>query len=128
MSYLRVRENRFVVLLALLAVASLAAPRGLGAQSNSGIVQGTVTDPSGAVLPGVNVTVTNVDTGVVRDFVTNSDGLYDTNSILPGSYTITFSKDGFQKLVVGPITLQIGLVILMAGASPRAVAAARSTI
>src|SRR6266403_1011555 len=62
------------------------------------------------LLPGVNVTVTNVDTGVVRDFVTNSDGLYDTNSILPGSYTVTFSKDGFQKLVVGPITLQIGLV------------------
>jgi Carboxypeptidase regulatory-like domain/TonB dependent receptor len=90
----------------LLCVAQV----GLAQNTNSSDIRGTVTDPSGAVLPGVNVTVTNVDTGVVRDFVTNSDGLYDTNSILPGSYTITFSKDGFQKLVVGPITLQIGLV------------------
>src|SRR6266403_2500312 len=62
------------------------------------------------LLPGVNVTVTNVDTGVVRDFVTNSHSTSDSNSSLPGSYTVTFSKDGFQKLVVGPITLQIGLV------------------
>src|SRR6478672_10794313 len=90
----------------LLCVAQV----GLAQNTNSSDIRGTVTDPSGAVLPGVNVTVTNVDTGVVRDFVTNSDGLYDTNSILPGSYTVTFSKDGFQKLVVGPITLQIGLV------------------
>ena len=89
----------------LLCVAQV----GLAQNTNSSDIRGTATDPSGAVLPGVNVTVTNVDTGVVRDFVTNSDGLYDTNSILPGSYTITFSKDGFQKLVVGPITLQIGL-------------------
>src|SRR6266404_5638025 len=90
----------------LLCVAQV----GLAQNTNSSDIRGTAIDPSGAVLPGVNVTVTNVDTGVVRDFVTNSDGLYDTNSILPGSYTITFSKDGFQKLVVGPITLQIGLV------------------
>jgi len=90
----------------LLCVAQV----GLAQNTNSSDIRGTATDPSGAVLPGVNVTVTNVDTGVVRDFVTNSDGLYDTNSILPGSYTITFTKDGFQKLVVGPITLQIGLV------------------
>src|ERR1700724_3624354 len=83
---------------------------GLAQNTNSSDIRGTVNDPSGAVLPGVNVTVTNVDTGVVRDFVTNNDGLYDTNSILPGNYTITFSKDGFQKLVVGPIALQIGLV------------------
>src|ERR1700732_417791 len=90
----------------LLCVAQV----GLAQNTNSSDIRGTVTDPSGAVLPCVNVTVTNVDTGVVRDFVTNSDGLYDTNSILPGNYTITFSKDGFQKLVVGPIALQVGLV------------------
>src|SRR5580704_17767588 len=89
----------------LLCVAQV----GLAQNTNSSDIRGTATDPSGAVLPGVSVTVTNVDTGVVREFVTNSDGLYDTNSILPGNYTITFGKDGFQKLVVGPIALQIGL-------------------
>jgi hypothetical protein len=58
----------------------------------------------------VVVTVKNNDTGVVREFVTNGDGLYDTNSILPGNYTISFSKEGFQKLVRGPIALQVGIV------------------
>jgi Carboxypeptidase regulatory-like domain len=85
---------------------------GLAQNTNSGDIRGTVTDPSGAVLPGVSVTVTNQDTGVVREFVTNSDGLYDTNSILPGNYTISFSKDGFQKLVRGPIALQVGFVTI----------------
>ena len=60
--------------------------------SNSGDIRGTVTDTSGAVLPGVNVTVTNNDTGVITKYVTNNDGLYDTNSILPGNYTLTFNK------------------------------------
>ena len=83
---------------------------GLAQNTNSSDIRGTVTDSSGAVLPGATVTVKNNDTGVVREFVTNGDGLYDTNSILPGNYTISFSKDGFQKLVRGPITLEVGLV------------------
>ena len=73
-------------------------------------LRGTATDLSGALLPDVTVTVLNNDTGVSRVFVTNSDGLYDTNSILPGTYTITFSKTGFQKLVKNSITLQVGIV------------------
>src|ERR1700681_4521832 len=72
--------------------------------TNAGDIRGTVTDSSGAVLPGVRVTVLNVDTGVSKDYTTNQSGLYDTDSIVTGSYTITFTKDGFQKLVRGPIT------------------------
>jgi Carboxypeptidase regulatory-like domain len=83
---------------------------GLAQNTNSSDIRGTVSDSSGAVLPGATVTVKNNDTGVVREFVTNGDGLYDTNSILPGNYTISFSKEGFQKLVRGPITLEVGLV------------------
>jgi hypothetical protein len=85
---------------------------GLAQNTNSSDIRGTVTDASGAVVPGVTVTVKNNDTGVVREFVTNSDGLYDTNSILPGNYTISFSKEGFQKLVRGPIALEVGLVTI----------------
>jgi Carboxypeptidase regulatory-like domain len=90
----------------LLSVAQV----GLAQNTNSSDIRGTVTDASGAILPGVSVTVKNSDTGVVGTFVSNSDGLYDTNSILPGNYTVTFSKDGFQKLVRGPFALQVGLV------------------
>src|SRR5216684_3526434 len=92
----------------LLSVAHV----GRAQNTNSSDIRGTVADASGAVLPGVTVSVKNNDTGVVREFVTNSDGLYDTNSILPGNYTISFSKEGFQKLVRGPIALEVGLVTI----------------
>ena len=87
----------------------------VAAQSvNSGDIRGTVTDQSGAVLPGATVTVANLDTGVSRDYVTNDDGVYDTSSIVIGRYQITFSDAGFEKLVRGPITLQVGFITVNA--------------
>jgi len=97
---------RWILLLVLLSFAGTGV---VVAQSvNSGDIRGSVTDPTGALIPGVTVMVMNTDTGVSKDFVTNSDGLYDTNSIVPGQYTITFTKEGFEQLVRGPITLQVG--------------------
>src|SRR5271157_3802850 len=78
--------------------------------SNSGDIRGTVTDSTGAVMPGVNVTVTNNDTGVINKYVTNGSGLYDTNSILPGNYTLTFNKQGFDTVKRGPVALQVGTI------------------
>ncbi len=83
---------------------------GLAQNTNSSDIRGTLTDSTGAVVPGVAVSCNGQRHGVVSTFVTNSDGLYDTNSILPGNYTVTFSKEGFQKLVRGPFPLQVGLV------------------
>lgn len=81
----------------------------LFAQSvNAGDIRGTVTDPSGALVPDVTVTVLNLDTNITKEFKTNAAGLYDTNSILPGHYLLTFTRDGFEKLVRGPITLEVG--------------------
>ena len=91
---------------------------GLAQNTNSSDIRGTVTDATDAVVPGVTVTVTNSDTGMVSTLVTNSDGLYDTNSILPGNYTVSFSKEGFQKLVRGPFTLQVGLVTVNGALKP----------
>ncbi len=79
-----------------------------GQSTNAGDIRGTVTDSSGALIPGVAVTVMNVDTGVSKVFTTNQSGLYDTDSIVTGPYTVSFIKDGFEKLVRGPITLQVG--------------------
>jgi hypothetical protein len=76
--------------------------------SNSGDIRGTVTDATGALVPGVLITVTNNNTGVITKYVTNGDGIYDTNSILPGSYTLQFSKTGFQTFKRGPVQLQVG--------------------
>src|SRR3984957_10836733 len=90
-------------------VLSMAGPA-FPQSTNSGDIRGTVTDSSGALVPGVAVTVLNLDTGAAKDLVTNDDGLYDTASILPGNYRISFTKEGFGKLVRGPITLQVGTI------------------
>ena len=81
---------------------------GFAQSTNSGDIRGTVTDASGALIPGVTVTVVNVDTGVSKSFTTNESGLYDTASIVTGPYTVTFTKGGFEKLVRGPVTVEVG--------------------
>jgi hypothetical protein len=93
-------------ILGFLLVASGAA---LAQGTNSGDVRGTVTDSNGALLPGVKVTVVNVDTGVTKELTTDSAGLYDTSSIVTGNYKITFEMTGFQQLVRGPVTVQVGI-------------------
>jgi len=87
---------------------------GFGQSMNAGDIRGSVTDPSGALLPGVTVTVLNVNTGVSKDYVTNQDGLYDTSSIVTGNYKLTFTKAGFESLVRGPVSLHVGFTTVNA--------------
>jgi hypothetical protein len=101
-------------LLGLTFVVISLAGRGNAQSTNAGDIRGTVTDTTGALIPGVAVTVLNVETGVSKDFVTNHDGLYDTSSIVTGRYEITFIKDGFNKLVRGPVTVQVGFTAVNA--------------
>jgi hypothetical protein len=75
--------------------------------SNTGEIKGGVTDPAGAMVPDVAVSVTNVQTGVVTMTKTNESGLYDVPFLVPGSYTVKFSKQGFRDLVREGIILQI---------------------
>ncbi|MHB2007899.1 MAG: outer membrane beta-barrel protein [Acidobacteriaceae bacterium] len=90
--------------LAVTMCASLA----LAQNTNSGVIRGTATDASGAVVPGVTVTVLDVDKNVTRTFVTDGAGLFDTGSIVPDHYLLTFTKDGFGTYERGPITLEVG--------------------
>lgn len=91
------------------AIGACAAICAHAQNTNSGDIRGSVTDPTGAVVPGATVTVTDVDKGVTKVFTTDSAGVYDTGSIVPDHYKITFVKSGFQTLVRGPITLVVGV-------------------
>ena len=93
---------------------AFSATAGIAQSMNAGDIRGSVTDTTGALIPGVKVTITNVDTGVAKEFVTNNDGLYDTSSVVTGNYKVSFSKDGFDQLVRGPITLQVGFTTVNA--------------
>jgi len=83
------------------------------AQSTAtGEIRGTISDSTGAVIPKASVTVVNVDTGAQKVFTTNNDGLYDTVSTPNGRYKVTIAAPGFEKLVLGPITLDLGTITL----------------
>jgi Carboxypeptidase regulatory-like domain/TonB dependent receptor len=92
----------------------LASAACFAQSTNSGDIRGSVTDSSGALIPEVKITVLNVETGVAKEFTTNQDGLYDTSSIVIGSYKLTFSKEGFEELVRGPVSLQVGFTTVNA--------------
>ena len=76
------------------------------AQANRAAVTGTITDSSGAVVAGVDVTVTNTATGVPAKTLSNQDGIYVVPNLFPGSYSIEFKKDGFEILVRPALALE----------------------
>ena len=90
-----------------------------GQSTNSGDINGTVTDNTGAAVPGATVTVLNVETGVSKTYVTNDSGVYDTGSIVAGTYKLTFAKQGFSTLVRPSITLIVGVTKVDGAASGR---------
>jgi hypothetical protein len=102
-----------------ICLAALFMTTQLRAQVAAGIVTGTVTDSSGAVIPGANVRATSTNTGGVRTTVSNSTGYFSIPALPPGPYTLEVSASGFEGgtssivLSVGqtlnvPFLLQIG--------------------
>ena len=82
------------------------------AQAANGNIEGTVKDGSGAVLPGVTVTVTNTDTGAGRSTITNEQGAYRAILLPLGRYSITAELQGFRKYEQTGLTLSAGQTIV----------------
>jgi hypothetical protein len=89
---------------ALLAMASLAVAQDV----QSATVVGTLTDPTGAVIPNATVTVTNTNTNLSAHATTNSDGAWYIPFQPAGTYTLTIEATGFKKYLQSGITLEIG--------------------
>ena len=81
------------------------------AQLNTGTITGTVTDPSGALVPDVKVTVRNTATNLVRDTSTSGAGVYTVSDLIVGPYEVTFEAPAFKKLVRAGITLDVTQVV-----------------
>ncbi len=82
---------------ALLVAVVLMAPSLMGQSLVSGDLAGTVTDPSGAVVPNATVTLKNNGTGETRTTTTNNSGGYRLSLLQPGSYTVSAIASGFSK-------------------------------
>jgi hypothetical protein len=97
------------VLLLLLAGSLLAAiiPAGLYSQEITGNISGTVTDPSGAVIPDAKVVVNNVLTGTQRSTTTTTAGVFFFTSLPTGDYRLTVEKAGFKTSETTGIHLSV---------------------
>src|SRR5579884_3695247 len=88
----------------LISLAFLAASY---AQVERASLAGTVTDNSGAILPGVGVKVTNEGTNTTVSLMTDAAGDYRAVNLTPGSYTVEAEKTGFQRYVTRGVVLQV---------------------
>jgi hypothetical protein len=88
----------------MLAVATIATGQG----GTTSTISGVVADAGGGVVPGADVVAHHVATGVSHTSVTNSEGAFSFPSIVPGTYTVTVSLQGFKTVVVNNVVLTSG--------------------
>jgi len=103
---------RCTLLCSLVAVC-LLLPTLLSAQGATGRIIGRVSDPSGAVLSNVKVTLTNQATGVSREALTNDSGDYSFVNVTPATYQATFELTGFKKNVQKDLILDVNQVLTL---------------
>src|SRR5882762_2793185 len=108
------RVAAYVLVFAVLAASVLVGvPARLSAQVVGATMSGTVTDTSGGVVPGANISVKNVATGIIRLASTNGSGLYNVPNLQPGPYEINASASGFNTDVRAGIALNVGQELVL---------------
>jgi hypothetical protein len=96
-----------VLLSPVLGVLSLVCPSFAQTTVGTGSIVGTVSDPSGAVIRGADVTITNLATGQTIQLITNSSGAFNSGALIPGSYKTRIAAKGFNS-VGAPTTVLVG--------------------
>ena len=92
---------------------ALIHPAAAQTQITTSVIQGVVVDSSGAVLPGVDVEVRNVDTNFTRTAVTDREGRFVVLQLPTGTYTVTFKLAGFATLVQENVQVRVGEAALL---------------
>jgi hypothetical protein len=113
---MRVRRQIFSSLFVMFSLCSVMLWMGsalpASAQlTDTGTVAGTVSDPSGAVVPGVTATLTDTATNISRTEKTNDAGRYVFTNVTPGIYNLTFAKDGFATTTVNRQEVKVGTAV-----------------
>ena len=99
---------------AVLVLVCVLAGSAMAQQAAKATLTGTVTDPNGAVVAGVNVTATQTATGIRRTTVSNDEGLYVLADLAPGDYELRVEAKGFlTKVSKTPVPLQVGQTVTL---------------
>ena len=107
------RARWTAVCLIVFAGICLWIPVSLSAQGASGRVLGRVSDPTGAVLSGAKVTLTNEATNVSRNGLTNDSGDFSFVDVVPGTYTLQYELTGFKKNVQKSVIVDVNQVVTL---------------
>src|SRR5437870_3959740 len=94
--------------ISLLVILVIAPAVSSQTQSTTGTIQGTVTDANGAIVPGANVEIKNLDTNFSKTLTTDDGGRFVSLALPPGNYSVTISKQGFATTVVEKVELTVG--------------------
>ena len=105
---MRELKNRLIAAIGVLAMAIGLAPATARAQVLYGSIVGTVRDTSGATVPGATVTITNTQTNLERTTVSNETGIYSFTNVLPGTYNVKVSLQGFKEVQRTDVPVEIG--------------------
>ena len=107
------RAIRYSFLFSLaFAIAGFSGIR-VDAQVGTGTISGLVMDPSGAVVVGALVNITNSQTGVVTSATTNSQGRYAVPDVIVGKYDVRAAKQGFEPEVIKQVLLTVGTNVVV---------------
>src|SRR5580698_7170111 len=100
-------SSRLALVALLTLLFAISVPSLMAQSAGTSGLTGTITDPSGAAIPNVTVTLTSNDTNQVRTAVTGVDGQYKFTLLPPGSYKVRFSSSGFKTSEVGSVNLNV---------------------
>jgi hypothetical protein len=105
------RKNMTSVRLGYLALAFFLGGAIAMAQTITGSLRGTITDPSGAVVSGAAITAINVGTGIATQATSDGSGMYNISFLPIGYYKVQATAPGFETVSIGPIQLQIDQIV-----------------
>ena len=101
------RKLLFCAVLLVTPISMLVTPAPMWAQTNTGVITGTVTDQSGAVIPNATVTITSQSTNAPLTFTTNAEGEFTSVPINPDTYSVVVTAQGFQAQEQSGIILRV---------------------
>jgi protocatechuate 3,4-dioxygenase beta subunit len=101
------RTSLYALFFSALLIVLLTATT-IAQQTATAALEGIVTDANGAVVPNAKVSVKNSDTGLIRETITDTSGIYRLPALPPGSYQLTSSATGFAENKFTGITLTVG--------------------
>jgi hypothetical protein len=105
---LRLRKSLTCFLTFLIVILNISVPPQVCAQVAGATISGTVTDASGAVVAGVQVSVRDTSTGIARTVTTDASGFYTAPNLQPGNYDVSATASGFSTVVQSGVTLTVG--------------------